>query len=143
MLPFSVGPNAPRLADSDGDVTMSEECDALSRGDDLHDHEDLGFGSSDAEYLDEYYGEVDEEIDEDEDEDGELEDDEDEDDDDESEDEDENERLARKNNRGIAWCKVKCGTNYHRSCLNTWITTFKNEEFRRPTCPTCRAVWKE
>ncbi|RJE16891.1 hypothetical protein PHISCL_10772, partial [Aspergillus sclerotialis] len=95
---------------------MGEECDALSREDVLHDDENLGFGSSDAEYLDEYYEESDgeDEYGEDDVED-ELEDDEDEDDDGECEDDVENERYARKDNSGIAWCKVKCGTNYHRS----------------------------
>lgn len=70
----------------------------------------------------------------------------DEDDDNESDDEDAVDmhyRAESDTDDDIVWCKVKCGTNYHRSCLNTWIETFKNEAFRRPTCPSCRALWRE
>lgn len=61
-----------------------------------------------------------------------------------SEDKDEDEKSAAdgKEDNSIVWCKAQCGTNYHQSCLNIWIHTFKNEAYRRPTCPTCRAVWK-
>lgn len=39
----------------------------------------------------------------------------------------------------ILYCKARCGTNYHNSCINTWLSTFP--DYRMATCPTCRALW--
>ena len=125
--------------DVDGDIPMDSECEVLE-GESYYEGTSDDADQEEDEELDDY-----EECDEDDDEGDEVDDDID--DYDGSEDEDaEDEHCDEKsgnNNYDIVWCKVKCGTNYHRSCLNTWIETFKNEAFRRPTCPTCRAVWKE
>ncbi|EEA27198.1 hypothetical protein TMatcc_004523 [Talaromyces marneffei ATCC 18224] len=40
----------------------------------------------------------------------------------------------------LVWCRGRCGNNFHRECMNSWIETFENSE-REPTCPICRAEW--
>ncbi|KAI9933986.1 hypothetical protein ASPWEDRAFT_168263 [Aspergillus wentii DTO 134E9] len=42
----------------------------------------------------------------------------------------------------LVWCKARCGINYHRNCLKTWIDTFRGKPGHSPTCPTCRSVWR-
>jgi hypothetical protein len=37
------------------------------------------------------------------------------------------------------WCKGHCGTNYHRSCILSWLKRFHDPACR--TCPTCRENW--
>ncbi|KAJ5591551.1 uncharacterized protein N7459_001920 [Penicillium hispanicum] len=37
----------------------------------------------------------------------------------------------------LEWCKVQCGTNFHKSCINQWLDRSTN-----PTCPLCRRGWR-
>ncbi|GAD96486.1 conserved hypothetical protein [Paecilomyces variotii No. 5] len=51
-----------------------------------------------------------------------------------NEDENESSRLS--------WCKAQCGSNYHKECIDQWLSTCRSM-FRNPTCPYCRAQWVE
>ncbi|KAL4943192.1 hypothetical protein BDV06DRAFT_190456 [Aspergillus oleicola] len=46
--------------------------------------------------------------------------------------------LKDSNNREpeLTWCRMSCGTNYHKKCIGDWLATsaFGN-------CPTCRSCW--
>lgn len=46
----------------------------------------------------------------------------------------------------LVWCRRRCGNNFHRDCMDSWIHTFQDRferDGRRPTCPMCRAKWVE
>lgn len=46
----------------------------------------------------------------------------------------------------LVWCRRRCGNNFHRDCMDSWIHTFQDRferGGRRPTCPMCRAEWVE
>ncbi|RJE25857.1 hypothetical protein PHISCL_01833 [Aspergillus sclerotialis] len=40
----------------------------------------------------------------------------------------------------IVWCKARCGSNFHKTCLDPWISSCQRDN-RQTTCPYCRAVW--
>ena len=107
--------------EEDGDAGDEMLVDGLTDYEDCDDEEENGGDGEDTEELSDIENE----------------------DEDEDEDDDENDGEREDKSDPIVWCKVQCGTNYHRSCLETWIETFKNEAYRRPTCPTCRALWKD
>ncbi|RJE26091.1 hypothetical protein PHISCL_01534 [Aspergillus sclerotialis] len=137
ILPFSVDPDDGSFVGCvtrDGGETDSESL-PLDEDDGEEGDEMLVDGLTDYEDCDD-----DDEDSENEDDAEDQSDNEDNDDDNDHDDED---IKDAKDKDPIVWCKVQCGTNYHRSCLETWIATFKNEVYRRPTCPTCRAIWKE
>ncbi|KAL5051321.1 hypothetical protein BDW71DRAFT_170784 [Aspergillus fruticulosus] len=39
---------------------------------------------------------------------------------------------------GLSWCKAHCGVNYHTKCIRSWLAAAT-----RPTCPTCRGIWRD
>ncbi|KAM5445972.1 hypothetical protein MaudCBS49596_006917 [Microsporum audouinii] len=39
----------------------------------------------------------------------------------------------------IAWCKVRCGSNFHADCINEWRR--QHSGLPQPNCPCCRATW--
>lgn len=41
----------------------------------------------------------------------------------------------------LDWCKVQCGTSYHKDCIEEWVKTCKDLT-NDVTCPTCRGVWE-
>lgn len=137
ILPFSVDPDDGSFvgcvtrdgAESDADVFSSDEDDGDEGDamlvDGLTDHEDCDEEDEDEENEDDTEDQSDDEANDD------------------DNDHDEDDIKGAKEKDPIVWCKVQCGTNYHRSCLETWIATFRNEVYRRPTCPTCRAPWKD
>lgn len=46
----------------------------------------------------------------------------------------------------LVWCRRRCGNNFHRDCMDSWIRTFQDRferNGRQPTCPMCRAKWVE
>ncbi|KAL1884919.1 hypothetical protein Plec18167_001575 [Paecilomyces lecythidis] len=42
----------------------------------------------------------------------------------------------------LSWCKAQCGNNYHKECIDQWVSTCESMS-RNPTCPFCRAQWVE
>ncbi|KAF7596676.1 hypothetical protein BBP40_000598 [Aspergillus hancockii] len=50
-------------------------------------------------------------------------------------------RVSQDNDelKELVWCKSQCGSNYHKSCIDQWVTACGT---RSATCPTCRAVWR-
>jgi hypothetical protein len=40
----------------------------------------------------------------------------------------------------LVWCKRRCGNNFHRDCIDSWIDACQAND-REPTCPICRAEW--
>lgn len=42
----------------------------------------------------------------------------------------------------LVWCKAQCGHNYHKSCVDPWVTCCVDNS-RAATCPTCRATWRQ
>lgn len=40
----------------------------------------------------------------------------------------------------LVWCKRRCGNNFHRVCIDSWIDACQANN-REPTCPICRAEW--
>ncbi|PGH17159.1 hypothetical protein AJ79_01297 [Helicocarpus griseus UAMH5409] len=52
------------------------------------------------------------------------------------------------NGRNIAWCRARCGTNFHNSCITEWKTVNRRASqldlestAREINCPCCRALW--
>ncbi|KAJ9370576.1 hypothetical protein DTO282E5_4744 [Paecilomyces variotii] len=48
----------------------------------------------------------------------------------------------RESSGQLSWCRAQCGTNYHKECIDQWLSTCR-DMFRNPTCPYCRAQWVE
>lgn len=48
----------------------------------------------------------------------------------------------RESSGQLSWCRAQCGNNYHRECIDQWLSTCR-DLFRNPTCPYCRAHWVE
>lgn len=61
-------------------------------------------------------------------------------------DEEESEAEFEHGYEHLVWCRKRCGNNFHRDCMNSWIRSFERrfeESGRQPTCPICRAEWEE
>ncbi|KAJ5312370.1 hypothetical protein PENANT_c011G04100 [Penicillium antarcticum] len=58
-------------------------------------------------------------------------------DDDEENEEQETEDKHERQDEELAWCKARCGVNFHAKCIEQWLETA-----RAPTCPACRSTWK-
>ncbi|KAH8434082.1 uncharacterized protein LDX57_011720 [Aspergillus melleus] len=39
-------------------------------------------------------------------------------------------------NDELAWCKARCGVNFHKPCIDQWLKVAGT-----PTCPACRSIW--
>lgn len=62
------------------------------------------------------------------------------------EEESEDEHESQDGYEDLVWCRKRCGNNFHRNCMDSWIHSFEDrfeEDGRQPTCPICRAEWKE
>ncbi|KAE8354746.1 hypothetical protein BDV28DRAFT_73605 [Aspergillus coremiiformis] len=42
--------------------------------------------------------------------------------------------------KDLVWCKRRCGSNFHKSCIDQWIAACRLAS-RSTTCPTCRSLW--
>lgn len=42
----------------------------------------------------------------------------------------------------IVWCKASCGNNLHRSCIEMWAATKRQQGSSKVTCPYCRSDWE-
>ncbi|OGM41826.1 hypothetical protein ABOM_009644 [Aspergillus bombycis] len=40
----------------------------------------------------------------------------------------------------LVWCKKRCGSNFHKSCMDQW-TNACQKDGRRANCPMCRSSW--
>ncbi|KAE8153142.1 hypothetical protein BDV25DRAFT_150014 [Aspergillus avenaceus] len=51
---------------------------------------------------------------------------------------------GRSTSEELVWCKAQCGHNYHKACMDEWISQCQqNEDYPRPAnCPTCRCAWR-
>ncbi|CAG8288633.1 unnamed protein product [Penicillium salamii] len=82
--------------------------------------------------------------DEEDDSDDDEEDDDSEDDEDDSEDgeeeddseDDDNYYDANEYQEELTWCKIGCGVNFHKKCIDKWLACAH-------TCPACRSKWED
>ena len=42
--------------------------------------------------------------------------------------------------RELVWCKSRCGQNFHKQCMDSWLSASATRE-RMGRCPDCRADW--
>ncbi|CAG7939706.1 unnamed protein product [Penicillium salamii] len=78
---------------------------------------------------------------EDDSEDDEEDDSEDDEDDDSEEEEDDSEDDgkyydANEYQEELTWCKIGCGVNFHKKCIDKWLACAR-------TCPACRSKWED
>ncbi|CAG8386919.1 unnamed protein product [Penicillium salamii] len=76
------------------------------------------------------------ETDNDGDDDDEKDDSEDDEEEDDSEDDDDNYYDADEYQEELTWCKVRCGVNFHKKCIDRWLACAR-------TCPACRSMWED
>lgn len=46
----------------------------------------------------------------------------------------------------LIWCKLTCGTNFHKNCFVEWLKTPKHQHHhpgQERTCPYCRGKWDQ
>ncbi|KAE8168555.1 hypothetical protein BDV40DRAFT_294508 [Aspergillus tamarii] len=50
-------------------------------------------------------------------------------------------KVRQEREKLLVWCKKRCGTNFHKSCMDRWIEACQKDS-HPVQCPICRSPWK-
>ncbi|KAE8370599.1 hypothetical protein BDV27DRAFT_151859 [Aspergillus caelatus] len=50
-------------------------------------------------------------------------------------------RTLQECDKLLVWCKKRCGTNFHKSCMDRWVEACQKDS-HPVQCPICRSPWK-